>query len=1161
MPDNVTPMKSGQGASLFNHKTSSYEWVPADQIADALASGYTSSGSVDSRAEGGLVTRPVNELNAAVTQGETSAGDVAALRGQEARREARLDATSDPVTTFGEGLVDALSLGLVHDTSEEGKLRRTEDSGSALLGMLTGTVVGLGTPGLVSGTTKGGQAAGRAMARALLRDIEAPASRAITRGLEEAGANAAMMGAAAIGHQLTDAVIADKPFSAEVVGHEVGVGALLGFGAGWLGSSFGRIAKGSRDAVEKSGIVAAETKTVEDALGSMRSAWDGAVEQHAQRMGVLEVLSRDGHLPEGFLGNRAVALKEAQKAKAALEKLDVAKGLSSDAKGYASWRQAVENYDDAVRNLDSVMAPNGLERAQISPRQFGDMDPLPAKPKPIDTVAAWNEEGAISPHAFSRDAAMTPERREAFRRIYGREFESVEEGLMREVAEDAGGPFAREMPSGTQVGNTQMRRVAADAMPEEIAASARVPELPRNAGMMEAVPGGTLVGRRTPDVIAPPNIMGQNADDIARIAGPATDRQGAKMAGDMQELRYGMKDTAPVPGQARTVELPRQVVSAADNGAAFTATKRAIDEQKLASAVDGPNGTVNIRNRVEGGLPETATPPGQTVRLKSPTPSPAAAAPAAAKNTGEQIANVFAGAKNAGRDGFVDAMWKNAQEGKAIPRMGGVENALRDAQKAGKLNSRADVEDIVNAHYPQAGGGKTVSGKGSKQADNAPSKDSGDEFYDAEGQLRGEAPPKGGTAEMPKEDLPSMDAKLAKEEGKAAVKRYIDAWFNESSKVAKAQPGDVARAQLEAALNKLEQVGGSRLDSAGALELGKTLNLPPTRSSLGDRLDQVWAIRQAGKYAADEARGVASPLRGGMASAIKNYLLRKGARGAAGAMAGGALAGPLGAALGYAVTSAGFAGSVASSTGRVMGKLAEVGEALLRGPRATVAVKTVAGNRPYQYNDDGPIADPVERIAALQRLAADPDRIRAQVRNQLGDLMLTTPELATAMEENAVRQIQNLSIRAPAIVWDTLGRPIMPTRGSMRKFFEFENATHNVTELLDSIKRGSVTGNQIEALMVQFPMMHAQLVKPLLADRARLSKMSAQQLKNIENVSGIPFTRAAQDPGFTMRMQDGWNSDKQPEPAPGKTQALKITGATTPTPAQSASTGRAPGNR
>ncbi len=961
MPENK--MTEGQGATLFNHETNTYEHFRANDLAAALASGkYTSSGNVESRAAGGTVIRPVDQLSAAVSQGETSGAAITATRAERERHQQRLDALSDPVLSFSEGMVDALTIGLVHGTSEEDNLRRSTDTGSALMGQIAGTVMGLGVPGAVSGITKGGAAAGRAVARGFIKDIESGAGRAIARGFEEAGANAALMAATGFGHQLTDAVIADKPFAAEVIGAEAGLGAVLGFGAGWLGSTFGRLARSSREAVDASGIAVKETETALSSVRDLSRSMDDIVETHAKRFGVLEVLAKEGHVPDAFMATRGAALKEAESAGRALKELDSAKALGSDAKSYQSWRDAVERYDTAVRKLDDVMSPQMLERASANPVRLGAQQAPPAV-RPVDTLVDMAEQGKISPVSRQLDELMTPEKRAAYEEIYGRPYEDIP------------GP-------GVQ-GEKNLGAVVTPTSEQ-----------------------GTMVGK-------------------ARRASPSPEPQPNDLTTSV--------DVQPPPGLRSGAQRQESEFNRAARGAAPTE----VDPRWADTMVQG-----------------SPTLPG---------------------TNGQRF-------------------------------VASTEKTLADTAGDTLLAPASKVDDALVS-------GETLASGGARPA----------------------------------------ERNLGSAQPRSEVKKYLDDWFKESDGTARVKPTDALDAKLQEALGKLS---GSRLDNTGALEIGEALGLKAPTSSLGQRLDQVWSMRQAGKFAADEARGVATPLRGGILKTLKNYALRRAGRGAAAAVAGGALAGPLGAVMGYALTSAGFAGSVASAAGKMMQRVAAVGDALLSGNRARVVVRAAAGNRPHQYGESGPIEDPLERIQELQRLVADPERLRAQVRTQLGDLVVTSPELAAALEEIVVNRATAISVRAPAIYMTPLGKPINPSGTAMQRFFDFENAMHDLPGLLKAVESGGASRSQLEAFQIGYPAVHAETVKRVMAGRDRLKTLPPTALKSIERVLGFPLTRSGMDPAYTMRMQADWHQAQQPT---GRPQAFKIT-APPGTPVQAAGNGRAPGN-
>lgn len=80
----------------------------------------------------------------------------------------------------------------------------------------------------------------------------------------------------------------------------------------------------------------------------------------------------------------------------------------------------------------------------------------------------------------------------------------------------------------------------------------------------------------------------------------------------------------------------------------------------------------------------------------------------------KDLRGFFASAKNAATDGFIDSMWRRVQSNDPIPRMGTLENRLRDAQKAGKLRTRDDVAAIVSGHAAQPSASPAPSGPAPK---------------------------------------------------------------------------------------------------------------------------------------------------------------------------------------------------------------------------------------------------------------------------------------------------------------------------------------------------------------------------------------------------------------------------------------------------------------
>jgi hypothetical protein len=192
----------------------------------------------------------------------------------------------------------------------------------------------------------------------------------------------------------------------------------------------------------------------------------------------------------------------------------------------------------------------------------------------------------------------------------------------------------------------------------------------------------------------------------------------------------------------------------------------------------------------------------------------------------------------------------------------------------------------------------------------------------------------------------------------------------------------------------------------------------------------------------------------------------------------------------------------------------------------------------------------------VQRLAANPDAIKARVTRQLGDMLLTSPEMAQHLIDTTVRHVQAISASAPAIMLSPLGRPIQPSGTALQKFFDFENAMHDLPGVLKAIGAGTASDAQIKALHIGYPAVHAELFRSVAGQDGQLSQLEESKLKAIERIVGAPLTRSTADPTVTARYQANWEN---PKPQPKPAQAFKIT-APKPTPVQASSGERAPGN-
>lgn len=1076
---------------------------------------------------GSTGVRSVEDLQAAAAAGDVAAPDIAAQvmrEALEAQRRAAFDTAGDKALTFAEGVVDAASLGLIHQTGESADIRREENSGSALLGQLVGTAASLGFGGPVRGVANAAGGAGKAAARAVLG--EATAARAggqiAVRAAEEAAIGAGLMGATAFGHQLTDAIIEDKQFAGEAVLHEMGLGAALGFGAGALSGGFK--AAVSRGAIKGQGglvdVASVESKALVDEIKGVHQSWRDAARQYEQRAQVLEVLHQRGVIPEELFVPYRDAAKAARRAVDQLDKYPFARAMDASPKEYEGFRKAMSDARRAIDDAGDVfMAPPSEAR----PQRFAIGQPAEA-PGPVRT---GNLTGGDDWSQGLDDMMMSdPRALEAYERLHGRPYE----------------PIARPKIEGE--GGIPGERFVDDA-----------------AAPTDKTAAG---GKRKQQVIEEPQqqVIASGPGSVNRVNGGVT---GAFERGEL-----------------RTKVRPGRAADAADDAFAR------VPPSGEFTAVEQPFDT--IASGKPSGMPWAPEAATGRFRLSDFSEDTLAGEGVGFRELNRQVdkgdwLNNAHGQRDLGLfpDGYMAPAKDLAQNGEAFARFrerAATRNAIaeRELQAASPEVRPAGPATEQNWNVVKGDGNKTV--KGGKPAAEADAL--GERTYKDPNVPRGEPvatpkkpkaaaeeavldpetgvfePVEGKTQVRPKKGSPEWE-----EFQRRAAEDYIERWYWESkAQGPRINPADEVAVKMDQAMRRLSELSGGRLDSAGALEIAEYHGLRAADDMLVDRLDQVWALRKAARFAADEARGVATPLRANGRGVAEEWAGRY-ARMKMAAI-GGAMGGPLGAAGGWVLgkhlpNMIGFGAKAASSTGKLMKLAAQTGESLLRGRRATVAARAIAGNRAYAYDDEGPIQDPVKRIQKIHRVAANPDQIRATVMNQLGDVGLAAPKMAEAIVESAVRQVQNLSANAPPVRFDVLGRPIMPTAGEMRKFYEYENSTHDVVGLLAAAQRGALTPTQALALAQQHVAIHGQIVKTLLSDPDVLAKKTTAHLRALEMVLQMPLTPASTDPGMVARTQASWAPPPTAAQPPARPQAFKIT-AQPPTPAQANAQGVAPGN-
>ena len=490
------------------------------------------------RTEAGTeVVRPIGE----VAPGETEVSPAAhAAEGRDEARRDLFDNLGDGVLTFAEGVVDAASAGLIHEHGEAADIRRSVNSGAGFAGNMLGTVLGIEGGGPLKSIASGGRSAGQAAARIALGQAEGLAGKVATRALTTAAEGAAVMGAGAFGHQISDAIVEDKPFAMEVVAHEMGLGAVLSGAIGAASGLFSSAASGgtaSRAAVESQGGLA---KGIE-AAPHVQSAIDGldaALDAHAKHLGVLDVLSKEGHIPDAFMEERAAAYKEALKAQAKVRDITPEQALTHDNPAvYKKYRANLDDYQAKVAALDDSMRARTVET--LKRQHLGDVQDVPGyydaqKPpssSSIEDAVAGPDGVTAQTHEAVTSMRADPAKMAEYEQIHGHSFEESDAAKEYDriaelnspkpgdVREPQIAPDINEAHGSTPVDATNARpaRVAApvvDAAAEALGSTKPTPEFSENT---QAIRGARPIPR-TDAAIEADNVLSSGTADLRRTA-------------------------------------------------------------------------------------------------------------------------------------------------------------------------------------------------------------------------------------------------------------------------------------------------------------------------------------------------------------------------------------------------------------------------------------------------------------------------------------------------------------------------------------------------------------------------------------------------------------------------------------------------------------------
>jgi hypothetical protein len=309
VPEPSAPGEGEAGVLVLDLQTNTPRYIRAADHQSAVASGrFRDYEQSFARVQRGGATVLSTPEEAAVR--EEPLVPIADLAAQERQRayDAQFDTAAAKVATVLEGVSSSVSFGLLKSRKEKSDDRRRVLSDYATTGELIGTVGTLLTPkGALSSLTPLGRAAaasektGEALGRALMgaaRQGERGAVSIGRRAVSEAVSNAALTGAAALGHATTEALLDNKPFAAEHVASAMWDDALLGGGIGLGAGALGEMFKGARSSIRardyiraQGGILdstSAQSARVHEAVRSAVSGWDTALEKHRIAQGALK---------------------------------------------------------------------------------------------------------------------------------------------------------------------------------------------------------------------------------------------------------------------------------------------------------------------------------------------------------------------------------------------------------------------------------------------------------------------------------------------------------------------------------------------------------------------------------------------------------------------------------------------------------------------------------------------------------------------------------------------------------------------------------------------------------------------------------------------------------------------------------------------------------
>jgi hypothetical protein len=191
-------------------------------------------------------------------------------------------------------------------------------------------------------------------------------------------------------------------------------------------------------------------------------------------------------------------------------------------------------------------------------------------------------------------------------------------------------------------------------------------------------------------------------------------------------------------------------------------------------------------------------------------------------------------------------------------------------------------------------------------------------------------------------------------------------------------------------------------------------------------------------------------------------------------------------------------GAIARGVRGLLGREAEGGAARAALPRPTARTASAAAAGPRTSR----IAAYAGRVAALHAAAASPEEHAAMIAHRLSDVSGAAPRVASAAASVAARATAFLAAQEPKHApTDMLGGKASPPNSEeMDRFLRYAHAIDDPASVLDHMKHGTLTTDEVVAVRSVYPLMYEEMRRQV--------------------VNGLTDAIASgRDPGYQRRLQ------------------------------------------